>query len=111
MEDNMTLTARAVYQNNQTIINVKENDVSKNVFFDVTVDGDRTTESEKTLVALAIEAFAQQYIQEYATQLTNAKIAEMNQTIEASKAQQAKMEEMMKLTSGMLNEIIESMSV
>ncbi len=35
----MALTARAVYQNNETIINVKENDVSKNVFFDVAVDG------------------------------------------------------------------------
>ncbi|MRY60402.1 DUF1366 domain-containing protein [Parabacteroides distasonis] len=106
----MTLTARAIYQNNQTIINVKENDVSKNVFFDVTVDGDRTKESEATLVALAIEAFAQQYIPQYATQLTNAKITELNQTIETSKAQQAKTEEMMKLTSGMLNEIIASMS-
>lgn len=106
----MTLTARAIYQNNETIINVKENDVSKNVFFDVAVDGDKTKESEATLVALAIEAFAQQYIPQYATQLTNAKIAEMNQTIEDSKAQQVKMEEMIKLTSGMLNEIITSMS-
>lgn len=107
----MTLTTRAVYQNNQTIINVKENDVSKNVFFDVTVDGDKTKESEATLVALAIEAFAQRYIPQYATQLTNAKITELNQTIETSKAQQAKIEEMMKLTSGTLNEIIASMSV
>ncbi|OHY31331.1 hypothetical protein BI362_03185 [Streptococcus parauberis] len=102
----MTLTARAVYQNNETIINVKENDVSKNVFFDVAVDGDKTKESEATLVALAIEAFARQYIPQYATQLTNAKIAEMNQTIETSKAQQAKMEEMLKTMSATLNEII-----
>ena len=107
----MTLTASAFYQNNQTIINVKENDVSKNVFFDVIVDGDKTKESEATLVALAIEAFAQQYIPQYATQLTNAKITELNQTIETSKAKQAKMEEMMKLISGTLNEIIASMSV
>lgn len=39
------------------------------------------------------------------------KITELNQTIETSKAQQVKMEEMIKLTSSTLNEIIASMSV
>ncbi len=42
--------------------------------------------------------------------LMGTKVAEIDDAIEASKAQQAKMEEMMKLTSATLNEIIAGLS-
>ncbi|MDT2748890.1 DUF1366 domain-containing protein [Streptococcus parauberis] len=80
------------------------------VFFDV----DAINKPDSELLQMALDVNYQKNssgrAEDERFNLLGSKIAEVDDAIEASKAQQAKMEEMMKLTSATLNEIIAGLS-
>lgn len=83
-------------------------------YYPVFFDADAINKPDSELLQMAFDVNYQKNssgrAEDERFNLMGTKVAEIDDAIEASKAQQAKMEEMMKLTSATLNEIIAGLS-
>lgn len=115
----MTLTANCYLNNEQkTVISIRETDPKINFFLDAEIDGDHTNKSETDQIAMGLMWFSTRYIPEYATQLTNKKVEDVDKAVQdikqATDGGLAKIDEAVKKAesvAGIINTIVKSVDL
>ncbi|MXQ48167.1 hypothetical protein GRB29_01885 [Streptococcus pneumoniae] len=119
----MALTANSYVRNGKTHISIRETDPDINIFIDPVIDGEFDNLTNTEAVAKGLEWFASKYIPEYATQLTNRKVEELNEVIKQSQLtidelesslkrsdeQYERVENLLKLTTATVNNLVMSL--
>lgn len=119
----MALTANSYVRDGKTHISIRETDPDINIFIDPVIDGEFDNLTNTEAVAKGLEWFASKYIPEYATQLTNRKVEELNEVIKQSQTtidelesslkrsdeQYERVENLLKLTTATVNNMVMSL--
>lgn len=119
----MALTAKSYVRDGKTHISIRETDPDINIFIDPVIDGEFDTLTDTEAVAKGLEWFTSKYIPEYATQLTNRKVDELNEIIKQSQTtivelesslkrsdeQYERVENLLKLTTATVNNLVMSL--
>ncbi|CAM2758715.1 Protein of uncharacterised function (DUF1366) [Streptococcus acidominimus] len=113
----MTLEVFTPYlTDGKTHVVVRDTDPDLNVNFTAVLDGDFMNKSKAELLQLGLSWFTGKYVQEYANQKTveavaevKDKIAQIDDAIERSDKQYERVEELLKVTTGTVNELITSL--
>ena len=119
----MALTAKSYVRDGKTHISIRETDPDINIFIDPVIDGEFDTLTNTEAVAKGLEWFVSKYIPEYATQLTNRKVEELNEVIKQSQStidelesslkrsdeQYERVENLLKLTTATVNNLVMSL--
>lgn len=109
-------TFTAYLANDKTHVVVRDTDPDLNVNFTAVLDGDFMSKSKAELLQLGLAWFTGKYVQEYANQKTveavvevKDKIAQIDDAIDRSNKQYDRVEELLKVTTGTVNELIMSL--
>lgn len=109
-------TFTAYLANDKTHVVVRDTDPDLNVNFTAVLDGDFMSKSKSELLQLGLAWFTGKYVQEYANQKTveavvevKDKIAQIDDAIDRSNKQYDRVEELLKVTTGTVNELIMSL--
>lgn len=109
-------TFTAYLANDKTHVVVRDTDPDLNVNFTAVLDGDFMSKSKYELLQLGLAWFTGKYVQEYANQKTveavaevKDKIAQIDDAIDRSNKQYDRVEELLKVTTGTVNELIMSL--
>lgn len=119
----MALTAKSYVRDGKTHISIRETDPDINIFIDPVIDGEFDTLTNTEAVAKGLEWFVSKYIPEYATQLNNRKVEELNEVIKQSQTtidelessmkrsdeQYERVENLLKLTTATVNNLVMSL--
>ncbi|MCI5871164.1 DUF1366 domain-containing protein [Streptococcus sp.] len=113
----MTLEVFTPYlTDGKTHVVVRDTDPDLNVNFTAVLDGDFMSKSRAELLQLGLAWFTGKYVQEYANQKTveavanvKGKIAEIDDAIDRSNKQYDRVEELLKVTTATVNELIMSL--
>ncbi|NQJ68505.1 hypothetical protein HO543_01335 [Streptococcus suis] len=84
---------------NKTIVAVKESDPKLHVRYDAELEGDKTDLDNSQLLEQARSWFISRYVDAYATQLHDAKLLEVDQTLEELRKATRELKEMQKTIS------------
>lgn len=109
-------TFTAYLANDKTHVVVRDTDPDLNVNFTAVLDGDFMSKSKTELLQLGLAWFTGKYVQEYANQKTveavvevKDKIAQIDDAIDRSNKQYDRVEELLKVTTATVNELIMSL--
>lgn len=109
-------TFTAYLANDKTHVVVRDTDPDLNVNFTAVLDGDFMSKSKAELLQLGLAWFTGKYVQEYANQKTveavvevKDKIAQIDDAIDRSNKQYDRVEELLKVTTATVNELIMSL--